>query len=280
MFNLEPPVILVDGSYLLHRTYHAVPPMYAPDGTLTNAIYGTIKHIVSLLNDNCPQYMAVVIDRPEPSFRHKLSPKYKADRPDYAPEFLNQIPWVIAILEALGIAVVSIAGIEGDDALGTLATMASAAGEQVIIATADKDMMQLVNESITLEDTFKGSFIDREAVFQKFRVYPEHIADLLALMGDKSDGIVGVPGVGKISAANLIWEYGGIAGIIENQNSIPGIIGVRVREGIDNLMLDRKLTGIVTDMDLGVELSDLLLKATDTDKLKALYRELNFQSFF
>lgn len=278
MFNFEPPTILVDGSYLLHRTYHAVPPMYSPDGTLTNAVFGTIKHVIHMLNDFAPTHMAVVIDRPEPSFRHNLSPLYKADRPPYPTEFLNQIPWVIAILEALGITVVSIAGVEGDDALGTLAQIASDAGEQVIIATADKDMMQLVNESINLKDTFKGNLIDREAVFQKFGVYPEHIADLLALMGDKADGIVGVPGVGKVSAANLIWEYGGLTGIVDNADVIPGAVGVRIRAGLDNLALDRKLTGIVTNMELGVSLSDLRVQSTDTDKLDALYRKLSFNS--
>lgn len=278
MFNFEPPTILVDGSYLLHRTYHAVPPMYSPDGILTNAVFGTIKHILHLLNDNCPTYMAVVIDRPEPSFRHKLSPLYKADRPPYAEEFLQQIPWVIAILEALGIAVVSIAGVEGDDALGTLACMASSVGEDVIIATADKDMMQLVNERILLEDTFKGTVVDREAVFQKFRVYPEQIADLLALMGDKADGIVGVPGVGKVSAANLIWEYGGIKGIVENAEVIPGAVGIRIRQGLTNLAQDRVLTGIVTDMELGVTMDDLRVAPTDTAKLHALYRQLSFNS--
>ena len=278
MFNFEPPTILVDGSYLLHRTYHAVPPMYSPDGTLTNAVFGTIKHVIHMLNDFAPTHMAVVIDRPEPSFRHNLSPLYKADRPPYPTEFLNQIPWVIAILEALGITVVSIAGVEGDDALGTLAQIASDAGEQVIIATADKDMMQLVNESINLKDTFKGNLIDREAVFQKFGVYPEHIADLLALMGDKADGIVGVPGVGKVSAANLIWEYGGLTGIVNNADVIPGAVGVRIRAGLDNLALDRKLTGIVTNMELGVSLSDLRVQSTDTDKLDALYRKLSFNS--
>ena len=278
MFNFEPPTILVDGSYLLHRTYHAVPPMYSPDGILTNAVFGTIKHVIHMLNDFTPTHMAVVIDRPEPSFRHTLSPLYKAARPPYPSVFLDQIPWVIAILEALGITVVSIAGVEGDDALGTLAQMASDAGEQVIIATADKDMMQLVNESINLKDTFKGNLIDREAVFQKFGVYPEHIADLLALMGDKADGIVGVPGVGKVSAANLIWEYGGLTGIVNNADVIPGAVGVRIRAGLDNLALDRKLTGIVTNMELGVSLSDLRVQSTDTDKLDALYRKLSFNS--
>ena len=278
MFNFEPPTILVDGSYLLHRTYHAVPPMYSPDGILTNAVFGTIKHVIHMLNDFAPTHMAVVIDRPEPSFRHTLSPLYKADRPPYPSVFLDQIPWVIAILEALGITVVSIAGVERDDALGTLAQMASDAGEQVIIATADKDMMQLVNESINLKDTFKGNLIDREAVFQKFGVYPEHIADLLALMGDKADGIVGVPGVGKVSAANLIWEYGGLTGIVNNADVIPGAVGIRIRAGLDNLALDRKLTGIVTNMELGVSLSDLRVQSTDTDKLDALYRKLSFNS--
>ncbi len=278
MFSFEPPTILVDGSYLLHRTYHAVPPMYSHDGNSTNAVYGTIKHILHMLNEVHPTYIAVVIDRPEPSFRHKLSPLYKAERPPYPEDFTSQIPWVIAILEALGITVVSIAGVEGDDALGTLAHMAVNAGEDVVIATADKDMMQLVNDSISLRDTFKGSNIDREAVFQKFGVYPEHIADLLALMGDKANGIVGVPGISKVSAANLIWEYGGIPGIVENAAVIPGAVGIRIRSGLDNIALDRKLTGIVTDMDLGVTMEDLRVQPTDTVKLDALYRQLNFNS--
>lgn len=278
MYSFDPPTIVVDGSYLLHRTYHAVPPMYSDGHILTNAVFGTIKHILHLLNTYSPTYMAVVVDRPEPSFRHELSPTYKAQRPPYPEEFTNQIPWVIAILEALGIRVVSIPGIEGDDAIGTLACMAEKAGELVMIATADKDMMQLVNSNIYLHDSFKGSIVDIEAVYQKFNVYPEQIADLLALMGDKADGIAGVMGVGKVAAANLLCEYNNLAGIIEAAPNISGALGIRLRAGLESLAIDRKLTGIVTDMPINITMDDLIVQPTDTLKLNALYQQLNFSS--
>lgn len=275
----KPPVIVVDGSYLLHRTYHAVPPMYTDDGILVNAAFGTIKHIIGLYNRYNPTHMAVVIDRPEPTFRHKLSPLYKAHRAPYPDEFTNQIEWVIKLLNALSIPVVSIPGYEGDDMVGTLAQIASDAGEEVLIITADKDMAQLVTQSVKLYDSFNRRLMDIEAVYQKFGVYPDNIANLLALTGDKADGIAGVIGVGPTTASNLLAEYGNLTGVLANIDDIKGTLALRLRSSLESIKVDRELTGIVIDLDLKLTFDDLLLGETNMDQLDELYDRLNFNTF-
>ena len=203
-----PPFVLVDGSYFLFRAFHALPQLTTSTGLHTNAIRGAISAIQKLMRRIQPTHMAVIFDTPEPTFRHELSPLYKGDRPSMPSELSQQIPYLHALIRALGIPLYSLPGAEADDIIGTLAKRAEAAGHQVLISTGDKDMAQLVTDKVTLEDSFKDKPMDIQGVFEKFGVWPHQIIDYLTLMGDASDGIMGVPGVGAKTAAKLLNEYG------------------------------------------------------------------------
>lgn len=275
----KPYTLVIDGSYFLHRTYHAVPPQLTRSGIQTNAIYGTINALHRIIENYNPRYMAVVFDSPDPTFRHKLSPLYKAHRPEYAEDMLSQIPWLHRIVEALGIPLFVRPGFEGDDIVGTLATFAAEHDENVIIATGDKDMMQLVCDKIIIEDTFKRTRTNREGVYQKLSVYPEQVADLLALIGDSADGIKGVTGVGPKTAADLLGRWGNLDGVITNIPNVKGRLGGILQEGLENLQLDRVLTKIVTDLPLEIDMDDLLVRPSNVEKLREIYRELEFTNY-
>lgn len=275
----NPYTLVVDGSYFLHRTYHAIPYLSNRAGQPTNAIYGTVNALHKLIDNYAPQYMAVVFDSPEPCFRHKLSPLYKAHRPEYDIAMTSQVPYIHAIIQALGIPLVVRPGFEGDDIIGTLATIAADNGHSALICTGDKDMMQLVSPNIGIEDPFKNMRIGREQVYQKFNVYPEHIADLLALIGDSADGIRGVPGVGPKTAAGLIGQYGSLDNVIANLGEMKGRVSYLIQEGLENLKLDRVLTKIVTDLDLGLSMEHLKIQPTNIPELTKIYQELEFMQY-
>lgn len=279
MSNWKPYTLVIDGSYFLHRTFHAVPPQRTRKGIPTNAIFGTINAIHRIIDRYQPQYMAVVFDSPDPTFRHKLSPAYKAHRPEYDPDMLVQIPWIMKIIEALGIPLIVRPGFEGDDIVGTLAMIAVEAGEKVIISTGDKDMMQLICDDLILEDSFRDHRTNREGVYNKFSVYPEQVSDLLALVGDSADGIAGVQGIGPKTAAGLLGQYGNIDGILENVDNIRGRLGEQIREGMEGLALDRVLSKIVTDLPLEVGIEDLEIKPTNVPVLTEIYKELEFMNY-
>lgn len=272
-----PPFVLVDGSYFLFRAFHALPPLTTSTGLHTNAIRGAISAIQKLMRRTQPTHMAVIFDTPEPTFRHVLSPIYKGDRPSMPEELSEQIPYLHALIRALGIPLYMLPGAEADDIIGTLAKRAEAAGQQVLISTGDKDMAQLVTDKVTLEDSFKDKPMDVNGVFEKFGVWPNQIIDYLTLMGDASDGIMGVPGVGAKTAAKLLTEYGSIGGILENVDKIKGKVGQNIKEHADGIALDHQLASIVCDLETGLTLDDLKLQDPNTEALRSLYTELEFR---
>lgn len=272
-----PPFVLVDGSYFLFRAFHALPPLTTSTGLHTNAIRGAISAIQKLMRRTQPTHMAVIFDTPEPTFRHVLSPIYKGDRPSMPEELSEQIPYLHALIRALGIPLYMLPGAEADDIIGTLAKRAEAAGQQVLISTGDKDMAQLVTDKVTLEDSFKDKPMDVNGVFEKFGVWPNQIIDYLTLMGDASDGIMGVPGVGAKTAAKLLTEYGSIGGILENVDKIKGKVGQNIKEHADGIALDHQLASIVCDLETGLTFDDLKLQDPNTEALRSLYTELEFR---
>ncbi len=272
-----PPFVLVDGSYFLFRAFHALPPLTTSTGLHTNAIRGAISAIQKLMRRTQPTHMAVIFDTPEPTFRHVLSPIYKGDRPSMPEELSEQIPYLHALIRALGIPLYMLPGAEADDIIGTLAKRAEAAGQQVLISTGDKDMAQLVTDKVTLEDSFKDKPMDVNGVFEKFGVWPNQIIDYLTLMGDASDGIMGVPGVGAKTAAKLLTEYGSIGGILENVDKIKGKVGQNIKEHTDGIALDHQLASIVCDLETGLTFDDLKLQDPNTEALRSLYTELEFR---
>lgn len=273
-----PPFVLVDGSYFLFRAFHALPPLTTSTGLHTNAIRGAISAIQKLMRRTQPTHMAVIFDTPEPTFRHELSPIYKGDRPSMPEELAEQIPYLHALIRALGIPLHMLPGAEADDIIGTLAKRAEAKGHQVLISTGDKDMAQLVTDKVTLEDSFKDKPMDVNGVFEKFGVWPNQIIDYLTLMGDASDGIMGVPGVGAKTAAKLLTEYGSIGGILENVDSIKGKVGQNIKDNVEGIALDHQLASIVCDLDMGLTYDDLKLADPNIEQLRSLYTELEFRN--
>jgi len=273
-----PPFILVDGSYYLFRSYHAIRDLTTSKGQSTNAIIGSLNSLQKLMRRMQPTHMAVIFDTPEPTFRHMLSPEYKAHRPAMPSELSTQIPYLHAIIKGLGIPLLLLPGAEADDLIGTLARRAVREGHHVLISTGDKDMAQLVCDEIKLEDSFRDQVLDHDGVVAKFGVRPDQIIDYLTLMGDASDGIAGVPGVGKVTAAKLLNQYQTIGGILENAHLIKGKVGESIRENADKIPLNHQLASIVCDLPLELDWHELKLGRPDVPALRKLYAELEFRA--
>lgn len=277
-----PPFILVDGSYYLFRTYHALPKsMMTTQGLMTNAIRGTLNALLKLMRRYHPTHMAVCFDTKSPTFRHALSPEYKANRPKMDHELAEQIPYIHRLVRALGIPLLRIEGAEADDIIGTLTQRAVAEGHHVVISTGDKDMAQLVNDCVILEDSFTGKITDVQGVIEKFGIKPTQMVDYLTLMGDASDGIKGVPGIGKKTAEKLLNDYGSLGGILENAENISGRAGKNLIEHADDIPMNSQLATIVTDLDIGKDWEDLRVNTDPSqfiDELRDLYSELEFKN--
>ena len=278
----QPPFILVDGSYYLFRTYHALPKtMQNSQGLVTNAIRGTLNALLKLMRRYHPTHMAVCFDTKSPTFRHAMSEEYKANRPKMDIELAEQIPYIHRLVTALGIPLLRIEGAEADDIIGTLAYRAVAKGHHVVISTGDKDMMQLINDCVILEDSFTGKMTDSAGVVEKFGINPEQMIDFLTLMGDSSDGIKGVPGIGKKTAKDLLNEYGNIDNMLKNVANIKGRAGKNLLEYADDIPMNAQLATIVTDLEVGQDWQDLKINTDPCayiDELRALYSELEFRN--
>ena len=279
----RPPVILVDGSYYLFRCFHGLPPLSNSQGLPTNAIRGVLNALNKLIKKYHPTHMAVAFDTKAPTFRHNLSEAYKAHRPPMDEALRIQIPYIHEMIEKLGIALIKIDGFEADDIIGTLAYQACQQGHRVIISTGDKDMAQLVNDCVMLEDSFTGKLTDNAGVIEKFGVTSEQIADYLALMGDASDGISGIPKVGQKTAAKLLNEYQNIDGILANLANIKGAVGKSIADNQDSIPLNRILATIVTNLKLAISFDDITLDHSQETTIKhapalyALFEELEFK---
>lgn len=278
MENSMPPFVLVDGSYFLYRAFHALPPLTTSTGIHTNAVRGALSALQKLMRRVQPTHMAVVFDTPEPTFRHELSADYKGDRPSMPDELSIQVPYLHGIIRALGIPLLVLPGAEADDLIGTLTKRACQEGHKVLISTGDKDMAQLVDDCVTLEDSFKERVLDRDGVFEKFGVWPHQIIDYLTLMGDASDGIKGIPGVGTKTAAKLLQEYGNIAGILANLDNIKGKLGQNIREHQGSIPLNHQLASIVCNLPLNLDWHELKLGNSNVEELRRLYTELEFRT--
>ncbi|OAV37032.1 DNA polymerase I [Moraxella catarrhalis] len=279
----RPPVILVDGSYYLFRCFHGLPPLSNSQGLPTNAIRGVLNALNKLIKKYHPTHMAVAFDTKAPTFRHNLSETYKAHRPPMDEALRIQIPYIHEMIEKLGIALIKIDGFEADDIIGTLAYQACQQGHRVIISTGDKDMAQLVNDCVILEDSFTGKLTDNAGVIEKFGVTSEQIADYLTLMGDASDGISGIPKVGQKTAAKLLNEYQNIDGILANLANIKGAVGKSIADNQDSIPLNRILATIVTNLKLAISFDDITLDHSQETTIKhapalyALFEELEFK---
>jgi DNA polymerase I len=278
------PLILVDGSSYLFRAYHSPPHLTNSRGEATGAIYGVVNMLKSLLRQYQPTQMAVVFDAKGPTFRNEMYSDYKAHRPPMPDDLRSQIAPLHSIIEAMGLPLLCVSGVEADDVIGTLARQASREGRNTLISTGDKDMAQLVDEHVTLINTMTNTLLDPQGVVDKFGIGPELIIDYLALMGDKVDNIPGLPGVGEKTAAALLQGLGSIEQIYQQLDKVANLsfrgaktMVAKLEQYRQQLELSYQLATIKTDVTLPYQLADLLIKTPDNTRLAELYQVCEFR---
>ncbi len=274
-----PPLVLVDGSSYLFRAFHAMPSLTNSKGEPTGTIYGVINMIRKLLKDYQPEHIAVVFDARGKTFRNDMYEDYKANRPPMPEELAAQIAPVHRIVEAMGLPLLVVDGVEADDVIGTLARQATEQGIETVISTGDKDMAQLVNEHVRLIDTMTDRVSDVEGVKEKFGVPPELIIDYLTLIGDKVDNIPGVNKCGPKTALKWLRQYGSLEGVMEHAGEIKGKVGEYLREALDWLPLSKRLITIKQDVPLDFSPETLKRREPDREALRKLYSQYEFKSW-
>ena len=273
------PLILVDGSSYLYRAFHALPPLTNSRGEPTGAVYGVINMLRKLLADHDPEYLAVVFDARGETFRDALYEHYKAHRPPMPDDLAAQVEPLLAVVRALGLPLLQIEGVEADDVIGTLAARAVAGGMPVLVSTGDKDMAQLVGDRVTLVNTMSNTVLDRPGVVAKFGVPPERIVDYLALVGDSSDNIPGVPMVGPKTAAKWLAQYGSLDDLVAHAGEVPGKAGENLRASLAQLPLARQLATLRCDLALEQDVQDLRRRPMDVEALRAWFERLEFRTW-
>ncbi|MFU2111869.1 DNA polymerase I [Glaesserella parasuis] len=278
------PLVLVDGSSYLYRAFHAFPPLTNKQGEPTGAMYGVLNMLKSLIAQVEPSHIAVVFDAKGKTFRDELFEQYKSHRPPMPDELRSQIQPLHAIIKALGIPLLSIEGVEADDVIGTLAVQASQAGKHVLISTGDKDMAQLVNDHIMLINTMNNTLLDREGVIEKYGIPPELIIDYLALLGDSSDNIPGVKGVGEKTAIALLQGIGSMQAIYANLDKIAELsfrgaktFAPKLEAEKETADLSYLLATIKTDVALDVTYDQLVTQLQQRDQLVELFGRYEFK---
>ena len=272
-------IVLVDGSSYLYRAFHAMPNLANSRGESTGAVYGIVNMLRRLMREQDTPHFVVVFDAPGKTFRDRLYREYKANRPPMPDELRSQIDQVHAVIKALGLPLLSIPDVEADDVIGTLAKAAPAAGMDAFIVSGDKDLAQLVGPGVVMCDSMKNVVYDEKGVEEKFGVPPDRIIDFLALVGDTSDNIPGVPKVGPKTASRWLMEYGSLDTLVANADGIKGKVGENLRGSLDQLALSRKLATIKCDVPLEKELEALVISPADEDTLRQLYAELEFKTW-
>ena len=271
-------LVLIDGSSYLYRAFHALPSLSNSRGDPTGAIHGVLNMINKLVREQSSEHIAVVFDAPGKTFRDEIFAEYKANRPPMPDELRLQIDPLLEAVTAMGLPLLRIEGVEADDVIGTLCREAVKSGQDVLVSTGDKDMAQLVDDKVTLINTMSGTVLDRDGVKKKFDVYPEQIIDYLALVGDSSDNIPGVPRVGAKTAAKWLNQYGSVAEIVKNANEITGKVGESLRENLEQLALSQKLATIEQSVKLEKKPKDLKRGKPDLESLRALYGRLELRT--
>jgi DNA polymerase-1 len=270
-------LLLVDGSSYLYRAFHALPPLTNSHGQPTGAVLGVINMLNKLVKEEAPTRVAVVFDAPGRTFRDDLFDSYKAHRAPMPDDLRSQVQPLLDAVEAMGLPMLRVVGVEADDVIGTLAVQAAYAGYEVLISTGDKDMAQLVGPRISLVNTMTNTRLDREGVKAKFDVFPEQIVDYLALVGDSSDNIPGVTGVGPKTAAKWLHQYHTVDSLIADAGSITGKVGENLRGELPALELSRKLATIDTNVALALTADELTAREPELATLRDLYTRLELR---
>lgn len=282
----QAPVILIDGSSYLYRAFHALPPLQNSKGQQTGAVKGVINMIRRMISDYPDSQVAVVFDAKGKTFRNDIYADYKAHRPPMPDELRSQIAPIHEIIQAMGLPLIVVGGVEADDVIGTLAKQATEQGVDVVISTGDKDMAQLVNQHVTLINTMNNTVMDVEGVSKKFGIGPELIIDFLALMGDKSDNIPGVPGVGEKTALALLQGVGGLDQLYGNLDKIAGLgfrgaktMAPKLEKERDSAYLSYTLATIKTDVEMSWKISGLAHSEEQQDQLLDWFQQLEFKGW-
>lgn len=280
----ENPLILVDGSSYLYRAYHAFPPLTNSAGEPTGAMYGVLNMLKSLLIQYSPTHVAVVFDAKGKTFRDELFEHYKSHRPPMPDDLRSQIEPLHEMVRAMGLPLLAVSGVEADDVIGTLALEAEKKGHAVLISTGDKDMAQLVTPGITLINTMTDTILGPEEVEQKYGVPPALIIDFLAMMGDSSDNIPGVPGVGEKTAQALLQGLGGMQSIYDNLDKVADLsfrgaktMAAKLEQNRDVAFLSYQLATIKTDVELDQPCEALTVSEPDVEALQALFSRFEFK---
>ena len=284
--DTKTPLILVDGSSYLYRAFHALPPLTNSKGVPTGAVKGVINMMRRLQKDYPQSTLVVVFDAKGKTFRDDIYSDYKAHRPPMPDDLRVQIKPIHNIIQAMGLPMLIIDGVEADDVIGTLAVQATAAEQPVVISTGDKDIAQLVNEHITLINTMNNSTLDRAGVIEKFGIPPELIIDYLALLGDKSDNIPGVPGVGEKTALGLLQGIGGLDDIYGRLDEVAGLafrgaktMSPKLEEHKELAYLSYLLATIKTDVEMPLQIGELKNEQPDQAQLLSLFRDMEFKTW-
>lgn len=279
----SPCAYLLDGSSYIFRAFFALPALSNASGLPTNAVYGFTAMTVKLLKTYRPDYLAVALDAGRETFRNRIYHEYKSNRPEAPPALIPQFPYIRKVLEAMKVAVLEREGYEADDLIATLSKQLSARGARVVIVSGDKDLMQLVCDGIRILDTGKDKWIGLSEVREKFGVEPDKVIEVMGLMGDSTDNIPGVRGIGEKTAIALIQRYHSIENLFSHLDDLEqsGLRGVeRIRKallaGKENAFLSRTLATVKSDVPIELELDDLRYRGWNKEKLRALFSELGF----
>ena len=267
---------LIDGSSYIYRAYHAIRGLATRDGFPTNAVFGFSNMLLKVLREHSPTHVAMVMDAPGPTFRHEAYPQYKANRPPMPEDLAVQLPLVDKVVEAFRMPVLRMGGVEADDIIATLVRKYSGKVDRVIIISSDKDLMQLVSTRVVMLDTMKDRWIGEPQVRERFGVDPDRVPDVLALIGDSSDNVPGLTGVGPKTAGKLIAQFGNLEGLIEGGREVGGKLAERLPEEADKIRLSLSLVTLRDDLDVPCSLEDLLLRDPDPDALRKVFEELEF----
>lgn len=276
--NSQNPIVLVDGSTYLFRGFYGAPDLRSSTGQYTGAIRAVVSMLLRLMKDFPHSPVIVVFDTAKPTFRHSMYAEYKANRPPMPQELQQQIPPLFEIIQCMGLPLLRQDGYEADDIIGTLATQATEMERKTIISTSDKDMAQLVNDHVTLLDTMKNVSTDQRGVEEKFGVPPDKIIDYLALMGDTSDNIPGVPKVGPKTAAKWLNTFGDLDQVIACRDQIKGKVGENLNASIGHLPLSRELATIKRDVPLEYSVDELAVTAMDVPAITDWFNKLEFRT--
>lgn len=275
-------LVLIDGNAILHRAYHALPPLTTKDGEPINAVYGLITMLLKIIQDLEPTHIAVAFDRKEPTFRKEVFEDYQAHRPEMDEDLADQFEYARKTLEAFGIPIFSKAGYEADDVIGTLAEQAQKDMEEIVIVTGDQDILQLVNGKVKVflpaRGVTKGKVYDKEDVIKKLGVEPERVIDYKALVGDPSDNYPGVKGIGPKTAEKLLNEYKTFKKVYENVDKIEGSVGERLKEYKEDADLSYELAKIVRDVPVEFDEKDALTWRVNSKPVIDLFKEFGFRT--